>query len=63
MIHSNFKEALLISSSASNKFSFNNDKTGHIILYRLNPGAKISKSYISEAVTLAIAAIPFNCFS
>jgi CBS domain containing-hemolysin-like protein len=26
------------------------------------PGAKISKSYISEAVTL-IAAIPFNCFS
>jgi hypothetical protein len=62
MIHSNFKEALLI-SSARNEFSFFNNKTGHVIFYRLISGAKISKSYISEAVTLAIAAIPFNCFS
>jgi hypothetical protein len=60
MIHSNFKEALYLLQPAINFLLIMTKRV--IILYRLNSGAKISKSYISEAVTLAIAAIPLIVF-
>jgi hypothetical protein len=60
MIQSNFKEALLISSSAAINFLFNNDKTGHSLSSELAPNFQIihfRSSYTSNCRN------PFNCFS
>jgi hypothetical protein len=43
-------------------FLFDNHKARHVILNRLISGAMIS-NHTFEAVLLAIAAIPFSCFS